>query len=214
MSTVVVLCRLLEWRFGLVAAAGTLALLMSTGFAAQQQEPPVAADTCAAEYVIGQEDVLEISVWNNTAVTRTVPVRPDGKISLPLVDDVQAAGLTPMQLRERLIKALTAYIPAPSVSVIVREVHSVKVTVIGQVKTPGRYELKDRATVLDLLAMAGGLTEYAVRDRIAVLRQDGETTRRIRFPYENLVSNNGWKNEARSAQENLCLRPGDIILVP
>src|SRR6266516_2638912 len=115
------------------------------------------------DYRIGPEDVLDVAVWNNTDITRTVPVRPDGKISLPLLNDVEAAGLTPMQLRERLTHSLAGYIPAPTVSVIVREVHSFKVTVIGEVKTPGRYELKSRSTVLDVLAMAGGLTQFAAR---------------------------------------------------
>ena len=164
--------------------------------------------SCVAAYVIGAEDVLEIAVWNNTTITRTLPVRPDGKISLPLLDDVLAAGLTTAQLREKLTSALTPYIPAPSVSVIVREIHSFKVTVMGQVRTPGRYELKGRATVLDLLAMAGGLTEYASRDRIVVLRQEGAETRRIRFRYDSLTNDDGGKGE------NFCVTPGDIILVP
>ena len=171
------------------------------------------AESCSADYLIGQEDVLEIAVWNNPTVTRTVPVRPDGKISLPLVDDIQAAGLTAMELRQRLTKALIPYIPTPSVSVIVREVHSFKVTVIGQVKTPGRYELKDRATVLDVLALAGGLTDYAARDRIVVLRQDTSNTRRIKFQYQNLGS--ATKHEQKDAgQDNFCVRPGDIVFVP
>src|SRR5437867_1494180 len=92
------------------------------------------------DYRIGPEDVLDIAVWNNTAISRTVPVRPDGKISLPLLNDVQAAGLTPMQLRDVLIKKLAEYIPAPEVSVIVREVHSIKVSVIGEVKRPRSEE--------------------------------------------------------------------------
>jgi polysaccharide biosynthesis/export protein len=178
------------------------------------QEDVAAPGTCGGEYVIGREDVLEIAVWNNAMVTRTVPVRPDGKISLPLLDDVEAAGLTAMELRDHLAKRLTPYIPTPSVSVIIREVHSFKVTVMGQVKLPGRYELKDRATVLDLLAMAGGFTDYAARDRILVLRQDGATTRRIRFAYENLASPTGSKGGPKAGDENFCLRPADIIVVP
>ncbi len=126
--------------------------------------------------MIGPEDVLDIAVWDNPAVSRTVPVRPDGKISLPLLNDVKAAGLTPSQLRQALTKALVSYMPTPSVSVIVREVHSYKVTVIGEVRTPGRYELKSQATVLDMLAMAGGLSEFAERGRIVVLRPNGGST--------------------------------------
>src|SRR5207249_6653188 len=113
------------------------------------------------DYRIGPEDMLDIAVWNNTTISRTVPVRPDGKISLPLVNDVQAAGLTPMQLRSALIKKLAEYVPSPEVSVIVREVHSFKVSVIGEVKRTGRHELKGRATVLDVLALAEGFGEFA-----------------------------------------------------
>src|SRR3989442_4359067 len=95
-----------------------------------------------SDYLIGPEDMLDISVWNNTAMSRTVPVRPDGKISLPLLNDMQAAGLTPMQLRNALSKKLEEYIPTPEVSVIVKEVHSFKVSVVGEVKKPCRHELQ------------------------------------------------------------------------
>jgi polysaccharide export outer membrane protein len=179
---------------------------------AQPQPPlPPGSEGCPGTYVIGPEDVLDIAVWNNPEITRTVPVRPDGKISLPLLNDVQAAGFTPMQLRENLTKALAAYLAQPAVSVLVREIHSVKVTVIGQVKTPGRYELKGRATVLDVLAMAGGLNEYAARTRIVVLRQEMTTTRQIPFPYDKLTAKNASKS---GAQGNFCVQPGDVVLVP
>jgi polysaccharide export outer membrane protein len=168
---------------------------------------------CRVGYVIGPEDVLDVSVWDNTSVTRTVPVRLDGKISLPLLNDVQAAGLTPMQLREALTDALAPYITAPAVSVIVRETHSFKVSVIGQVKTPGRYEIKDRATVLDVLAMAGGLTEYAARSRVFVLRP-GPPPSQIPFPYDRILSKSGSRNAKTTGEEHLCVGPGDVIVVP
>jgi len=158
-------------------------------------------------YRIGPEDVLDIAVWNNASISRTVPVRPDGKISLPLLNDVQAAGLTPMQLRDVLIKKLAEYMPTPEVSVIIREVHSFKVSVIGEVKTPGRHELKSGATVLDVLAMAGGLGEFAARGRIVILRTEGNTLKRIPFNYNKVVSANG-------ELENFLLMPGDVIVVP
>jgi len=170
------------------------------------------------EYVIGPEDVLDIAVWDNTQLTRTVPVRPDGKISLPLLNDVKAAGLTPMQLRQCLMTALAPYIPTATVSVIVREVHSFKVTVIGEVKTPGRYELKSQSTVLDVLAMAGGLTQYAERSRIVVLRRQGGGTRQIAFAFDKLDTGNGGARNGSAAkqgvQQNFDLEPGDIVLVP
>jgi polysaccharide export outer membrane protein len=141
-----------------------------------------------------------------------VPVRPDGRISLPLLNDVQAAGLTPMQLREAVTTALAPYIPEPAVSVLVREIHSVKVTVLGNVKTPGRYELKDRATVLDLLAMAGGLNEYADKGGITVMRHEPAGTRRIPFLYERVTR--AGRNGSKDGPENFCVRAGDVILVP
>src|SRR5213593_908847 len=107
------------------------------------------------EYRIGPEDVLYVAVWKNEAMSREVPVRPDGMISLPLLNDVQAAGLTPMQLREVLMRRLAEYIPTPEVSVIVQEVRSSKISILGEVVHPGRYDLKGRTTVLDLLALAG-----------------------------------------------------------
>jgi len=158
-------------------------------------------------YRIGPEDVLDISVWNNTAIARTVPVRPDGKISLPLLNDIQAAGLTPMQLRDALSKKLEEYMPTPEVSVIVKEVHSFKVSVVGEVKRPGRHELKSQATVLDILALAEGFGDFAARGKIVVLRPNGEIVTHIPFNYNKVLSNNG-------TMENFFLQPGDIIVVP
>jgi polysaccharide export outer membrane protein len=192
---------------GLAIAAG----VVFSGWSVAGQQPSPAVQGCPAAYVIGPEDVLDISVWKNPDISRTVPVRPDGKISLPLLNDVQASGLSPMQLREALTKALTAYIPEPAVSVLVREVHSFKVTVIGQVKTPGRYELKDRATVLDVLALAGGPTDYADRNRIVVRRQDQASNVQIPFPYDRLMTKSGTKADN---PDNFCVKPGDVILVP
>jgi polysaccharide export outer membrane protein len=159
------------------------------------------------EYRIGPEDVLQIAVWNNEALSCTVPVRPDGMISMPLLSDVRASGLTPVELRELLSKRLSEYMAQPEVSVIVTDVRSYKVSVLGQVMRPGRYELKSWSTVLDLLALAGGFTDYASRSRIVILRSDGQTTERIRFDYDDVVSEH-------SEQVNLYLHAGDIVLVP
>ncbi len=161
----------------------------------------------AKEYLIGPEDLLDVLVWKNCPdLCRTVPVRPDGKVSLPLVNDIQAAGLSPTDLRDQLTQRLSEYVQSPEVSVIVREVHSVKVAVVGAVKMPGHYELKSPATVLDLLARAQGLTEFASSDRIVVLRQNGATTTRMPFNYRKVASG--------SDQENFFVRAGDIIVVP
>ena len=161
----------------------------------------------ADQYTIGADDVLDVAVWNNTSISRTVPVRPDGKISLPLVNDVQAAGLTPMQLKDVVTKKLSNYMSAPEVSVIVREIHSVTVSVMGQVRRAGRYPLRTRTTVLDAIAVAGGFTDFASPSGVAVLRQEGQTVTRIPFNYGKGVAANG-------KQENFFLRAGDIVVVP
>lgn len=160
-----------------------------------------------AEYRIGPEDELYISVWKNETLTRTVPVRPDGRISLPLLNDVQAAGLTPMELRNVLRKKLAGYMSNPEVSVIVQGVRSFKVSVMGEVKKPGTFEINGRSTVMDALARAEGLNDFASRSKIVVLRPDGGAMKRIPFNYNKAVSEEG-------EHENFYLRPGDIIVVP
>jgi polysaccharide biosynthesis/export protein len=155
-------------------------------------------------YRIGPEDVLVVSVWKNDALTRSLLVRPDGKISLPLLNDVQAAGLTATELRDILTQKFGAYMPTPEVSVIVSDVRSFKISIIGEIARPGRYELKSWTTVLDALALAGGFTQFASRSKIVIMQPDGKTMKRIPFNY----------NKLPSEQENFYLRNGDIILVP
>jgi len=186
-----------------------LAVAIATGQARAQDAVSPSEQTLPMldAYRIGPEDTLQIVVWKNEAMSRTVPVRPDGMISLPLLNDVQAAGLTPMELRDVLMKKLTEYMPVPEVSVILTDVRSFKVSVIGEVKTPGRYELKSQATVLDLLAQAGGFNEFAARNRIVILRPEGKTMKRIPFNYNKVISAGG-------ESENFYLRPRDIVLVP
>jgi len=161
----------------------------------------------AYEYRIGIEDVLDIAVWNVAELQKTVPVRPDGKISLPLVNDVVAAGLTPMELRNLLTEKIAAYVQNPDVSVVVREIRSLKVSVIGQVRTPGRYDLRGPSTVLDALALAGGFTEFAARRKITILRSSGNTVQRLRFNYDAAVSKG-------SVTSNVFVKAGDIVVVP
>jgi polysaccharide biosynthesis/export protein len=202
-----------------ISIAGAVAFLVAASLAAAQDAPPANTSAAAAvttrearhvamttAYQIGPEDVLDISVWKNPELSRTVPVRPDGKVSLPLLNDIQAAGLTPSELRDELATRLAEFVPSPEVAVIVREVHSAKVAVVGAVKTPGRFELKSPATVLELIAMAQGFTEFASRHRIVVLRQEGQTTTRIPFNYRNVADGND--------EANFFVRAGDIIVVP
>jgi polysaccharide export outer membrane protein len=179
--------------------------------AVRPESAPAAAPTPAIieradTFRIGPEDVLDVQVWKNAELSRVVPVRPDGMISLPLVNDIRAAGLTPTELRQQITQRLSEFVPSPEVSVIVREVHSVKVAVLGAVRMPGHFEVNSSATVLDLIARAQGLTEFADRGRIVVLRQNGKSTTRIPFNYRRVADGD--------EQDNFTVQPGDIIVVP
>jgi polysaccharide export outer membrane protein len=190
-----------------MSASLFLIALLAASEAVAAASVPRAAQLDDPVYRIGPEDVLQVAVWNNEPMSRTAPVRPDGRISLPLLNDVPAAGLTPVELREELLRLLSAYIPHPEVSVTVIEVRSFKVTVIGQVPKPDRYELRSAATVMDLLAMAGGFTEFASRSRVVVLRSAGGKTERIPFDYDKVKGGD-------PGQVNFQVRPGDIIVIP
>jgi polysaccharide export outer membrane protein len=180
-------------------------LVFSGGLANAQRSAPL--DPAAVPgYRIGPEDVLQISVFGNEALSRTLPVRPDGMISLPLINDVKASGLTPMELRDSLIKKLVQFLPSPEVAVIVTEVRSFMISVIGRVMKPGRYDLRSSATIVDALALAGGFKEFADRSRIVVMRSEGGS-KRISFDYDKMTIPNG-------SQQNFPLRPGDIVMVP
>jgi polysaccharide export outer membrane protein len=185
-----------------------MAMLVCAAACSMSRADEPAAMPDPPEYRIGIDDVLDIAVWNVTELQKTVPVRPDGKISLPLVNDVVAAGLTPMELRKQLTEKISAFVQNPDVSVVVRDIRSLKVSVIGQVRTPGRYDLKGPATVLDALALAGGFTDFAARRKITILRSTGNTVQRIRFDYDAAVSKRG------SGNHNMFIKPGDIVVVP
>jgi polysaccharide export outer membrane protein len=167
----------------------------------------VAPAAVGSDYIIGPEDTLLVSVWKNEALSRQAPVRPDGKISLPLLHDVTAAGLTPMQLRDKIATALAEFLPNPEVSVTVLEVHSFRVSVLGEVQRPGVMAFKSNTTILEALAMAGGFSTFASPSKIVVFRKDARgQTQRIPFNYRRAITD--------AAGEVLTLRPGDVIVVP
>ena len=175
--------------------------------AAVRPQPIAAPMPVAPDYVIGPEDLLLVSVWKNETLSRQLPVRPDGKISMPLLHDIEAAGLTPLQLRDKIATALAEYMPNPEVSVTVLEVRSYRVSVLGEVQRPGVLQLKAPTTVLEALAMAGGFRDFASPSKIIIFRKDekGET-RRLRFNYNRAVGSAG--------EDNLTLRSGDVVVVP
>ena len=207
---------LLKWlvvAVALIAAVG----LMIPHVDAQQASPsekrivqpqqPVRG-AVGNDYVIGPEDVLQVTVWKNDTLSRVVPVRPDGKISLPLLHDVQAAGLTSMQLRDKISRALGEFMPNPEVSVIVTDVRSFRVSVMGEVQRPGVLLLKSSTTILEAIAMAGGFRDFASPSKIVVVRKDaGGATQKIPFNYNKAIRNG-------EAEDNIYLKTGDVIVVP
>jgi len=201
---------------GLAAAFSWVLVSAAAGEQAEQTAPAPSPEAQAYEYRIGPEDVLQVTVWQNAELSRILPVRPDGKISLPLINDIQAAGLTPMQLRDAIKQKLAEYVPAGEVSVIVGEVQSFNVSLIGKVQRANRYKLKSPTTVLDLLALAGGFADFADPGGIVVLRRDplfgpgrgtGQAYKRLPFNYKKVISAGG-------ESENFALQPGDIVVVP
>src|SRR5713101_388902 len=160
-----------------------------------------------AEYKIGPQDVLRIDVWKEAEVSRAVPVRPDGKISLPLLNDVQAAGLTPMKLSVVIADGLRKYMNDPQVTVSVSEINSRRIYVTGEVSRAGAFPLLPNMTVLQALSSSGGFTQFARLKNIYVLRiEDGKQVK-LPFNYKDAV--NGKKPE-----QNVLLQPGDVIVVP
>jgi polysaccharide export outer membrane protein len=161
----------------------------------------------APDYVIGTEDVLDINVWKEPEVSRTVPVRPDGKISLPLLNDVQAAGLTPMQLGAVVTEQLKKFMAQPQVTVIVTTINSRRVYVLGEVNRGGYIPLMPNMTVLQALSSAGGFTQFANQKQIYVLRYEDGKQIRYAFNYKQAV-------QGKDGTQNIILKPGDTIVVP
>ncbi len=212
------------WRRGIVAVAG---LLLTGCLAAQSAPAKPANDTTVAvspaqpavaaegatkphddSFVIGNDDVLSINVWKEPDVSRSIPVRSDGKISLPLAGEIQAAGRTPLALEQEIASKLKNYISEPEVTVMVTQINSQKFNILGQVTKPGSYPLTNSATVLDAIALAGGFRDFAKKKSIYVLRQkpDGSEIR-IPFNYKEVV-------KGTNAAQNIKLQPRDTIVVP
>ena len=185
----------------------SLSLAYSQGAKSPTEEKKAEIAIGSGEYVIGAEDVLYIHVWKEEALTRQVQVRADGKISLPLIDEVQTSGLTPVQLKEKLTDMLKKYLDNPTVSVTVVEANSSKVFVTGEVKTPGAFGLRRKTTVLQAIILAGGFTESADKARVTIIRKEGDQNKRIIVSYNQIVS-------GKTLDSNIYLRSGDTIIVP
>jgi len=175
------------------------------------QKPPAQAKPLPAttdpNYVIGAEDVLDISVWNETQISRSVPVRPDGKISLPLLNDMQAAGQTPSQLGTQIAEGLKKFITDPQVTVIVTAVNSRRFYITGEVQRAGTYPLLPEMTVLQALASSGGFTTFANTGKIYVLRTVNGKQTKLPFNYKDVLN-------GKHPEQNVMLMPGDTIVIP
>ncbi len=175
----------------------------------QQAAPKPVSGVAANDttYVIGTEDVIAIGVWKEPDFSVTLPVRPDGKVSLPLVGDVPAAGETPAHLSEDIVTALKKYLEAPRVTVTVTSIGSRNYFVLGEVGHPGKFPLQGDMSALQALSAAGGLTQYANRKKIYILRNEGQHQTRIPFNYKAALNGD-------AAASNLMIKPNDTIVIP
>jgi polysaccharide export outer membrane protein len=179
----------------------------ASGSAAVSREQKGPAAKWDATYVIGPEDVLDVKVWKEPDVSRTVPVRPDGKISLPLLNDVQAAGLEPMQLQAVITEGLKKFISDPQVTVIVMQINSRRIYVLGEVARPGAFPMLPNMTVLQALSTAGGFSQFAKLSAIYVLRTENGHQVTLPFNYKEVV-------RGVRPEQNIALKPGDTVVVP
>jgi len=185
-----------------------LVLLLTVSFSlSQEKQGAPAKPVDNPDYVIGPEDVLYIQVWKEEALTRTVPVRADGIISLPLINEVQASGLTPLQLRELLTEKFKAFVDNPTVTVVVTEANSFKVFVSGQVRTPGVYRLRSETTLLQIISLAGDFTNEANPKKIVIIRREQGKDKRYEVNYNEII-------DGTNLGSNFILKPGDTVIVP
>jgi polysaccharide export outer membrane protein len=212
---------LLIAAFGVVFANSPALAQSSQELSGAQPPASTAKDTAGADaahkaapakpdgaYIIGAGDFLAINVWKEPDISRSVPVRSDGKISLPLVGELQAGGETPRQLEQEITKRLQSYISEPEVTVIVTDSRSQKVNILGMVARPGAYLLTSTTTVLDAIAMAGGFKDFAKKKSIYVLRQaPGGTQQRVPFNYKDVI-------QGKNPEQNIHLQAGDSVVVP
>jgi polysaccharide biosynthesis/export protein len=180
----------------------------------QAAAQPTTADAAAQSsqsdptYVIGAQDVLSISVWKNPDLTQNaVPVRPDGKISMPLLNDIQAAGLTPNELKDRITQGLKSVMDNPIVTVIVTQMNSQRVYITGEVAKPGAYPLLPQMTILQALSSAGGFTQFANLKKIYMFRTVNGKQAKFPFDYKDVI-------HGKNMSQNVVLQPGDTIVVP
>jgi polysaccharide export outer membrane protein len=192
-------------RFAVALALVAAAVVTSDAF--QAPTPGKSEAHAPPGYVIGPLDVLEVLFWKDKDLSAEVVVRPDGKISLPLLNEIEAGGLTPEQLRFRILESARRFIEDPTATVIVKQINSRNVFITGEVEKPGTYPLGGPTSVLQLIAVAGGLTEFAASDEIVVLRTVAGKTERHRVNYNDVL-------KGKKLEQNLQLQAGDTVVVP
>lgn len=195
---------------GLFASANLWAQdAMKPATPAGKETKPALAEPAnpSADYKIGPQDVVRVDVWKEPDITRTIPVRPDGKISLPLLNDVQAAGLTAVQLATAIREGLTKYITSPQVTVTVTEINSRRVYCNGEVMKPGAMVLLPNMTALQAISSCGGFTQFARIKNIYILRVEDGKQVQYPFNYKDVV-------KGKRPEDNIVLQPGDVIVVP
>lgn len=193
----------------LATCAAIVVISLAEPVGAQQPQPAAAVQTAAvpADYLIGPEDVLGIVFWREPEISGDVTVRPDGRVSLPMIGEMVAAGSRPQELQQRILTAAAKFINDPNVSVVVRTINSLKVFVTGRVTTPGQHPLKGPMTAMQAIALAGGLNEYADAKNITILRTSNGKTESFKFNYRDV-------SRGRKLEQNIMLRPGDTVVVP
>jgi polysaccharide export outer membrane protein len=216
-----------SWRNGLFCATTSFVLSMAVwaqagppsnapapASEAPQSAPAQSSDVASttkphdASFMIGNDDVLAINVWKEPDISRSIPVRSDGKISLPLVGEVQATGQTPLKLEQEIAARLKSYIAEPEVTVIVQQINSQKFNILGMVNRPGSYVINNSATALDAIAIAGGFRDFAKQKSIYILRQNSDGTQtKLPFNYKDVV-------KGQNLAQNVKLQPRDTIVVP
>jgi polysaccharide biosynthesis/export protein len=190
------------------APAATPAPAIPAPIAATAPAVTAAAGVAVApDYVIGSDDVLSVVFWRDKELTADVTVRPDGNISIPLINDVHAAGLTPAQLKDRIAEEAKKYIEDPSVTVVVKDIKSRRVFITGEVRKPGPYVLTGQMSVLQLISVAGGLADYAKPEKISIVRNEAGKPQSYKFNYKEVL-------EGKKLAQNIELKPGDTVIVP
>jgi len=172
-----------------------------------RNKPSAPSSETPKNYVIGLGDVLEIFVWRNEQLSRQIVVRPDGKISLPLIQDIRAEGLTVLQLRDEITRRFDEHVNHPRVTIIVSQINSYKVNVLGRVERPGVYPITGNTTLLEAISMAGGFTEWANKRKITVITHQGGEKKKITVNYKKIAS-------GKDPSQNIILKRGDTVIVP